>query len=62
MKGNRMLNEQVRLIGFVTVLAWSAAAWGQAWVNFVEDPSRISADPSVLNDLPCNPTRAGWMV
>ncbi len=62
MKGNRMLNEQLRLVGLVGVLAWSTVARGQAWVGYVEDPSRISADPSVLNDLPCNPTRAGWMV
>lgn len=55
MKGNRMLSQQLRVFGFAAVLGWSAAARGQAWVSFVEDPSRISADPSVINDLPCNP-------
>jgi len=64
MKGNRMLSQKLRLFGLVAVLAWSAAARGQAWVSFVEDPSRISAgtDPtglSVINDLPCNPNCTG---
>ncbi len=54
MKGNRMLNDKLLLIGLVTVLAWSAAARGQAWLAFVEDPSRISAAEGVINDLPCD--------
>ena len=60
MKGNRMLNKQRRLVGLVVVLGWSTAARGQAWISFVEDPSRISADPSVINDLPCDPNCMGW--
>ena len=60
MKGNQMSREALRLLGCVVILGWSASARGQAWISFVEDPSRISADESVINDMPCNPNSTGW--
>ena len=53
MKGNQMSKVQVGLLGCCVVVAWSAVARGQAWISFVEDPSRISAADSVINDINC---------
>lgn len=44
--------------------AWLLAgpARGQAWVSFLEDATRISADASIINDLPCDSTCTGSCV